>query len=898
MFQLGPLSFVDPWILLALVSLPLLWWLLRATPPAPKRLSFPAIRLLMGLKPREETPAHTPWWLILLRLAIAALLILGLARPLMNPTQSISGSGDLLLVIDDGWSAARGWRRHLDALDASLAAAEREGRAVALLTTAPAADGSPAAVSNLMPASDARALVKGLEPKAWAGDREAAAAALDALPREQRFAVLWANDGLEAAGTLTLAKALLARGKVTLLRDELSALARVLLPPVSEGAALSVTVLRADPGAADSAVVVAEREDGREVVRIPVEIAAGETSGEGSIDLPTELRNEIDRLRLDGEESAGALVLLDERWRRRPVGLLDESGGGDDQPLLSELFYIEKALEPFAAVTRNNLTALLAGDNAVIILPDQGALAEEDIQALDAFIRDGGLVLRFAGPRLAENFDSLLPVTLRGGGRTLGGVMTWDTPASLAAFTPEGPYADLPIPTDVKIKRQVLAEPTLDLTEKTWARLTDGTPLITAETRGKGKLVLVHTTANTEWSDLALSGLFVDLLRRTVAAAAGVTGQGDLPLPPLALSDGFGHLGAPDATATALAPGEEKVTPHNPPGYYGNDSERRALNLSTFVTELEPLGALPSGVISAPYQHGSEQELTPWLLGLALLLGLGDLLVALALRGLLSSRLRATAALLLVGLLAWSDRATADDSFALLAASDTRLAFVETGNDLVDDISRAGLSGLSIMLSDRTSVEAEAPMGIDLEHDDILFFSLIYWPVDDSQADLSPAAAAKVNDYLQNGGTIIFDLREPSSGNSLYQTRGMATLQRLLAKVEIPPLVPLPADHVLTRAFYLMQQFPGRYAEGAIWVDSAETGAHDGVASVIVGSNDWAAAWALTEDGRPMFALVPGTDRQRELAYRFGINLVMYALTGNYKSDQVHVPFILERLGE
>src|SRR5437588_1675533 len=106
MFALGSLAFASPWLLVALAALPVIWWLLRVTPPAPRRIAFPAITLLLGLRPREETPARTPWWLILLRTVLAGLVIIGLAHPLLNPRAHLSGTGPLVLVIDDGWAAA------------------------------------------------------------------------------------------------------------------------------------------------------------------------------------------------------------------------------------------------------------------------------------------------------------------------------------------------------------------------------------------------------------------------------------------------------------------------------------------------------------------------------------------------------------------------------------------------------------------------------------------------------------------------------------------------------------------------------------------------------------------------------------------------------------------------
>jgi uncharacterized protein DUF4159 len=205
------------------------------------------------------------------------------------------------------------------------------------------------------------------------------------------------------------------------------------------------------------------------------------------------------------------------------------------------------------------------------------------------------------------------------------------------------------------------------------------------------------------------------------------------------------------------------------------------------------------------------------------------------------------------------------------------------------------------VLNDRTAVEVGTPFAVDVEKDELAFFPLLYWPISPEQPALSDAALAHLNTFLRNGGTILFDTRDQDAGRALGASSsgpGMQRLQQLARGLDIPRLVPVPPDHVLTRAFYLMQDFPGRWADGQVWVEQGDDRVNDGVSSVIIGGNDWASAWAVDDNGRPMFAVVPGGERQREMAYRFGINLVMYALTGNYKSDQVHVPFILERLGQ
>ncbi len=922
MLSLGALAFTQPWMLLALAGMPLIWLLLRVTPPAPRTLSFPAIRLLFGLRPPEETPARTPLWLILLRMAIAALVILALARPLLNPAAQLSGSGPLLLVIDDGWAAARHWQARQRTLDGLLDKAEREARPVVVLTSAPDALERPPKSSGLLSAVEARRLVRGLKPKPWPIDRAATAAAIDELELPGSNHVVWLSDGLDDGRATGLAEQLQRFGRLDVLSDDPAALARLVLPPESEGLALIVRLRRAVSTGPDVATVVASAEDGTLIARADLAFAEGQSEATVRVELPIEMRNRIARLAIEGESTAGAVLLLDESWRRHPVGLVSSGQAENAQPLLSEIHYLGRALEPYTELRRGAAAELLQRDLAVLVLPDTGVLLDEDRQLLENWVERGGLLLRFAGPRLAEASAArpadgdmpLLPVRLRGGDRNLSGVLTWDRPARLAPFDAKSPFAGLHIPGDVLIRRQVLAEPSLDLGERTWARLVDGTPLVTAARRGDGWVVLVHTTANTDWSNLPLSGLFVEALRRLVAISQGVRAgglAGDRPLPPIETLDGFGLLGAPAATSLALsreALNEGRIGPRHPPGYYGSQGLRRAHNLAAAAPALKAIEDLPAGVQIGLYARERETDLKPWLLAAALLLLLADFVIALSLRGLLARSVRnAAAAALLVALVPWDPalgqtgaQTSSDLTRALEATLQTRLAYVETGVPAIDEISRAGLNGLSRVLQLRTSIEAAPPLGVDLGRDELAFFPLLYWPIAAEQRDLSDIAVRKLNTYMKNGGTILFDLREAGGGAQILGRASRATeaLRRLTRDLDIPPLAPVPPDHVITKSFYLMQEFPGRYSGGTLWVEATEARVNDGVTPVLVGRNDWAAAWAITDYGRPMFAVVPGGERQRELAYRFGVNLTMYAMTGNYKADQVHVPFILERLGQ
>ncbi len=493
------------------------------------------------------------------------------------------------------------------------------------------------------------------------------------------------------------------------------------------------------------------------------------------------------------------------------------------------------------------------------------------------------------------------------------------------------------------VSRQVLAEPSVELADHTWARLTDGTPLVTGAPRGRGWIVLFHVAASPGWSTLPISGLYVDMLRRVIELSEGVRGGAAAArtgtFPPFQTLDGYGHLEKPFPEATPIRASEIESTnvgPLHPPGLYGVQGALIALNAFGTRSMLTPLDI---GRSVFPYSGTAARELKWPLLETALIILLIDALLSLWLRGYVSANRRkprprspvarpASLAILVlatafaVALVSHSEAAPAPAPQAppaganvekdLESALDTRLAYVTTGDAETDSMSKAGLFGLGLELQARTAYEPAPPVGVNIETDDLSFYPLLYWPMSVAEKDLSPRAAAKIERFMREGGTILFDTRDaPISGLATGSSPGETTLRRLLAKLDIPPLEPIPEDHVISRTFYLLKDFPGRWSGGQVWVEAlppqdpsrppegpvAARGG-DGVSPIIMGGNDWAAAWARDETGQPIAAVVPGGEQQREMAIRFGINVVIYAMTGNYKTDQVHVPALLERLGK
>src|SRR6185436_20143890 len=548
MTTLGPLAFAAPWILIGLVALPVIWWLLRVTPPAPKRVQFPAVRLLLGLPQSEETPAHTPLWLLLLRMIIAALIIFGLADPYLNPNAHAPTKSAVVIVVDNGWAAAARWDDRVGAMQTLAAEAERDGRP---LVVVPTALNDAAIVLKLLAGSEAQGAIKAVAPQPFGVDRAKAAESLAKLHLSGTPDIVWLTDGLDDGHAGSFTDELSKLGRLRVMSDEAVNAALALTPPRNDGGLLVFRAVRAKGAGEIKATLRATGTQGRFLAAQEFTMADGETEAEIKLDLATELRNDLARVEFTDRQSAGSIVLIDERWRRRPVGLVSGENVDTAQPLLSDLFYLHRALAPYAELHEGRIGDLLKAGLSVLILSDVGQIVGDDKRAAADWVNRGGVLIRFSGPKLATQVDDLIPGKLRTGGRLLGSAMSWDAPQGLSAVPEDSPFYGLSIPTDVTVTRQVLTEPATGTSLKTWAQLADGTPLVTAEQRGKGWVVLFHVTANTSWSSLPISGLFVEMLRRLVALSAGIsdehasvdTAKG--PLAPIETLDGFGRLGAP-----------------------------------------------------------------------------------------------------------------------------------------------------------------------------------------------------------------------------------------------------------------------------------------------------------------------------------------------------------------
>lgn len=876
---MGSLTLLAPLTLLGLLALPLVWWILKISPPAPKKRLFPPVAILKDIVTDEETPQGTSLWVLLFRLLMVALAVFALSLPLFQQSDD-EGTAPLTLILDDSVASAPLWNDMLDDARQRLREAQTNNQDVILIV------GETDNVDPV-PASEALRQLRSASPRS-----DAALPEIPDLPSDRQTVFLSSGVSFGTGNDLTAPLRAL-NATVALPIDGQTVIVAGDVRETSDG-------FEADWFSATSprtATIEALSTRGEVLAAAPLTIPVGQSLGTVNIALPPQLRSRVTQLRIAGMRAGAATKLLDDSFGRPLVGVLAPPSG-TSSPLLSEEFYAQQALDPFADLFIGDQETVLSLNPSVLVMPDSMSSSAQPI--LD-YVESGGVLIRFAGPQLAEGDDTLSPVPLRRGGRSIGGALAWETPQALAPFTAESPFAGLSIPEDVTVSRQVMARPGAETDARTWARLEDGSPIVTSAPRGDGRVILFHVTAGPEWSNLAISGLYVDMLKRILPLAKSrsvtPTSEGGAWTLDRALSP-FGELRPPPPTPVIIQ--DQAWTGLSsadyPSGYYRSGSRQRAIQA---VSDPETIRPINTDGLTVERLDGSEpRSFAGLLLGIALIMLALDMVISAIVSGRFNRGLSFAAALI-VGFSVLSPPPAFAQDRVSEAALGLHLAYIETGDGQIDELSRVALESLSRELTRRTTIEPVGVHAVAPDSDGLVMYPFLYWPVRLDTPALSEAERLNINNYIAAGGTLVIDTADESERN-LRAGSAHRGLARVTEGLTIGQLTTVPEDHVLTKSFYLTRVFPGRWANGPIFVEraGATQGGRDGVTSVIIGSNDWAAAWAIDPDAGTLADLSNDIPRQRELAIRFGVNIAMYALSGNYKADQVHAAELIRRLGQ
>ncbi|MBB4631158.1 DUF4159 domain-containing protein [Sphingosinicella soli] len=836
----GAFSFALPWLLAAGLALPFLWFLLRRLPPAVRRVRLPSIVLLDNAEIPPPPAATPPWWLVLLRIGIVALLIAGLAGPIWKQTPATAPPARLAIVIDNGWSAASQWDRLVTAASERIETLPDTTR----FTVLPTAFDGPVPAAHWVDAPTAKAQLAALSPLPWPAERARRAAA---LPEDAAF--LWVSDGVEDADAPALRRALAGAELLALPPTEpaIRAAGRT-----NEGWSGQIV---APPGLASASLRFRSRR-GETLFSEPL-VFDGDVA---TFRIRLDASERADVSRLTAGSSAQAIWLADGSAARPRVVVVE--GPSNAPPLESGGYYVRRALEPHADVRAGTIADAADDPATLFVLTDVAAEPEQAKPLLDR-VEKGAVVILFAGPRIAENGSALSPVPLRAGARALGGVLSWQQPQAIGGFEETGPLAGLAIPEEARISRQLLAASDNDAMR--WAWLADGTPMVSAARRGAGLLILVHTAADPSWSTLPLSGLFEAMLRRLLPLGANPASIDIAGAKPWVLERMLGARGQwqePERPVTIPASRIDAATASaaTPPGLYRSGDARRIVNLAGALGPRFSFAPLATDGLRPAVEAAPPLDIGAWLIFAAVLLALVDILVALRLRGVLVPFGAALLVMLAPG---------------AAHAADLQLAYVRTGSAATDAGVARGLESLGQTLTRRTSVSPGKPAAVDPARDPLGAYPVLYWPAATVRS-MSPAAALRLRAYIAAGGLVLFDFGRPLGAGS--------GARDLLEPLGLPALSEVGSEHVLSRSFYLLSTHAG----GAVWAEAGSEGEDSHVSGVVIGGGDWASLWS----GDRVVS-----QAQREQALRFGVNLVMYALTGTYKADQVHTRALLDRMG-
>lgn len=846
------LSFASGSLLWALMALPLLYWLVRLFPPKPKVIDFPAIRILLGLQPGTPPAQTPPWWLILLRVLLAALLIVAAAGPRLVPQTSIS-QNNMVLLIDNSWPAAAAWQDMQRTANTLMNEAATQHKQV-----------------WLWPLTEEAQKIEWHNAQAWQptlNRLQPQQASLD-LPK----ALKWLQKSLpRQTDVVLLSSGVVERLAVPDGKEGID-VSRVYVPGTlpqvvghvaREGDALNVKILNLGTDAPEVTVELRDL-DGKILSRAGTE--------------KTENKGQMAKLVLTGLPAKAGYVTLQHQNHIAAWWGLSNIGGQprvqvlapkqNEFPLLSSRYYLQNALKEVAqARSGAELPSLLEELDAIVA--DQLPIQPENILK---WVEDGGVYISLAGDWLKEHHEmNLLPSALRPQPRLLSGPLQLEGAMTLKGAMASGPLRDLSLDPAAIISQQWLPQNGWADGVETWLKLQDDTPLVSARKVGSGWLVLVHTGAEAAWSTLPLSGSFPGLLQKLVQLGQRNDAEAASPLPwaPQQLFDVYGK-----PAKLPASPIEDENTPvsiTHPIGFYGAPAQPHMLDGKQKLLTAMPTGIWPRAQVLHYAEQSQSFDLTAWVLLLAFVLLLVD--TALRLELLRPGRM---IVLLAACLLPLSSHAQENGTL-------TQLGWIPSGNASVDSVTAAGLEGLSHIVNERTSIKLGTPQKLNLTMHSLGLYPVIIWPQVEGATLPEDKEAAALRAYVVSGGMLLID-----SGTQLGEAR--LQTQRMLNEVLGVSLVPVDTEHTLERSFYLLKgQVIGRLGNKPLWRDTAVP-----LARLLVGAHDFSGAWAVNERGQYMLPMLAGGEVEREKAYRFGVNLVMYALLGDYKKDQLHVDTLLK----
>ncbi|MBN8646846.1 MAG: DUF4159 domain-containing protein [Caulobacterales bacterium] len=872
------LQFLSPIALFVLVALPIIYIVSRFVPKPPKSINFGAIFILKNIIAPRPIPKHAPLWLKILRLFLAGIFILACAMPILqNPNSAKIISKDILLVIDDDVANANEFNQIKNELKNFIDIESTKNNALKLVVQ----NCNSKTLNPINSPQNAKNYIDTIIPKPIICDKGNYIKTLGDI--RENYRVIYIANNVNQLNDAKFFEILnrISNGDLIIRRPNINF-------AIIESANIEKNGLRLN--------IISNGQFSKKITifgeNSKVLISNNIHNGGNFIEISQNILRMAQYLKIEGQNNAAATYIID-AFNRRPL-ILTPKANSSDQPLLSDANFINSAMEIIGDVKNyEGKIDFKAAPNA-IIFGDVENFDDVETNALMQYLKNGGTIIRFLGPKSLSKEESpfftapinLVPHILSTGFAVEN--------LSIAPLPKNSIFSDIEFPQKINIGQSILLK-SANNDAKTLINLSDGAPLLSMREIGAGKLYMFHTSAAPIWSDIGLSNLQLAFLKRIILqtsakAIPASTLEANVILRPRIVIDENGNLSKnTNGIKPFITPitNQTKVDNDHYAGIYEGDGASLVINAGTNIKELKPQN-LPK---SQDFENDTKSlALYSYLLFFGFILLLIDNMILNLPKFSFKKASGIVSALIIFAFLI--PHPTNAQTKSQEKSDDIKLTFLITPDNITNEQAKAGLNGISQILRRRTNIEPSGIIGLDPSKDELAKHPIIYWLLPKTSQSLPLEAVQNLNKYMQNGGILFIDTR----GLSMEPKRAQDILKTAVNGLKIPPLEKVPPEHVLKKTFYILQNFPGFYSNASLWVQSDATtnySANDGVSPIIISNGDLARAWAQKTPENGFDAI--NDDFAHELSLRVGINIYLYALTGQYKADQVHVRSLLER---
>ena len=868
------LQIISPLALFALIALPIIYIVSQFIPKTPKTNNFGAVFILKNLISTKPIPKQAPLWLKILRMIIAGAFVFACAMPILqNPNSAQIISKNLLIIIDDDVANANEFSQIKSEIKNYIDVESAKNNNLKIIVQNCNAN----ILNPINNGQNAKNYIDIISPKQILCDRENIIRALQGV--NSNYRILYFSDNIEQKNDKQYFDILsrISGGDLIIRRPNTNF-------ALIEKANIEKNGLRINIVSKGqfSQKITLYGENSKILTNHNVQ------NGDNFIEIPQNILRLVQYIKIDGQNNAAANYIID-AFNRRPL-VFAPKPIASDHPLLSDAHFISSAMETIGDVKYYDGKFDLKHAPNAIIFGDTENFDENDTNILTQYLKNGGTIIRFLGPKSLSKEESpffTAPINLDPHVLSTGFAVENIT---IAQLPKNSIFSDIILPPKINIGQSILFKSSNN-DAKSLINLSDGAPLLSMREIGAGKLYMFHTSAAPIWSDIGLSNLQLAFLKRIVLQTSAKsipanTLEANIILRPSIIIDANGQL---TKTISGIKPfitpitTQTKVDNDHAAGIYEGNGASLVINAGTNIKELKPQNFPKHQDFKSDNKFFA---LYSYLLVFGFLLFLIDNII------LNLPKLNFKKAISIISALFLCVIFLPHETRAQENSDDIKLTYIITQDNITNEQAKSGLAGISQILRRRTNIEPSGIIGLDPSKDELSKHPIIYWLLPKTSQSLPAEAIQNLNKYMQNGGILFIDTR----GLSMEPNRAQDILKTAVNGLKIPPLEKVPPEHVLKKTFYILQNFPGFYSNSSLWVQSAATtnySANDGVSPIIISNGDMARAWAqrTTETG---FDAI-NEDFAHELSLRVGINIYLYALTGQYKADQVHVRSLLER---